>query len=406
MDRSPGCSSLGLAHQPPPQGEQAVYLACERETLHDPPSGRRAEPRHQIGIEKEPLERPGKPAGVAGRCQQTGHAILDQFRDAAHGRRHRRHTARGRFHEADWHSFAVARKHRHRRAPPPRQDLGLLRRPNELDRLLETEPSAGRLELIATQPVTDNSALKLYSACPEDRARLEEKPDSFEGNEPGDTHDQRRLRPLSVRLEALRIYAAWDDVNAGGGHPEGLNDVPEIRFGDRDDRGCGGRAISKVSWCFVIDVVPVGREREGDPDLGRQFPRLGGRRGGEVRMEQLRPELSQDDRKLPRVVHRPLVQAGPSDDFMAQILRRPSQGQYAHLHAALAHLGQLARDERLRALWEDADQVGHPEGRHASAPRVRTSERARSTTRSAFWSQVYRPWISLAAASPRRLRNV
>src|SRR5207247_10541802 len=69
-------------------------------------------------------------------------------------------------------------------------------------------------------------------------------------------------------------------------------------------------------------------------------------------------------------------------------------------------LGQLARDERLRDLWEDADQVGHPEGRHACSPRVRTSERARSTTRSAFWSQVYRPWISLAAASPRRLRNV
>ena len=97
---------------------------------HLAPIGIRAESRHQIGIEKEPLERPGEPAGVAGRCQKTGHAILDQFRDAAHSRRHRRHTARGRFHEADWHSFAVARKHRHRRAPPPRQDLGLLRRPN------------------------------------------------------------------------------------------------------------------------------------------------------------------------------------------------------------------------------------------------------------------------------------
>src|SRR5439155_23038693 len=118
-------------------------------------------------------------------------------------------------------------------------------------------------------------------------------------------------------------------------------------------------------------------------------------RGGEVRRLQLGPELPQDDRKRWRVVPRPRVRAGPSDDFMAQILRRPSQGQYAHLHAALAHLGQLARDERLRDVWEDADQVGHPEGRHACSPRVRTSERARSTTRSAFWSQVYRPWISL-----------
>src|SRR5437870_7619640 len=60
------------------------------------------------------------------------------------------------------------------------------------------------------------------------RARLQKKPDPLEGNEPGDTHDQRRLGPIPVRPEALRVHAAWDDVNVGRGHAEGLDDVLEI----------------------------------------------------------------------------------------------------------------------------------------------------------------------------------
>src|SRR3989454_5288835 len=150
----------------------------------------------------------------------------------------------------------------------------------------------------------------------------------------------------------------------------------------------------------------MGGERERDPDLGCQFPGLRGRRRGEVGVEQLRPELAEGDWNLAQVVHRLFIQAGPSDELMAQLLRRPPQRQDAHLHPAPAHLGQLIRDKRLRDFWKYAEHVGHPKGRHASALRAGASERARSTTRSAFWSQVYRPWISLAAASPRRLRNV
>src|SRR5436309_6329521 len=374
--------------------------------LFRPQTRRRAKPRHQVGIAKESLEPASEPFGVARRCQETGDAVLDQLRDAAHRRGHRRHTAGVRFHQADRHSFAVARKHRRCGPAPPPEDPGLLCRPSQLHGPGKIEPDPRSLEFVATRSVADDSALELYSASPEDRARLQGKLDPFEGNEPGDTHDQRRLRTASVRLEALRIHAAWNDVNAGRGHAEGLDDVPKIRFGDGDDRAGGGRAIREVRWCFLVDVVPVGREGKGNADLGRQVPRLRGGRGGEVRMEQLRLELPQDDRKLARVVYGEVVQAGPSDDFVAHIFGRSSQGQYAHLHAAPAHLGQLARDERLRDLWKDAKHVGHPERRHAFARRARASERARSITSSAFWSQVYRPWISLAAASPRRRRNI
>src|SRR5437899_8661467 len=160
--------------------------------LFRPQTRRRAKPRHQVGIAKESLEPASEPFGVARRCQATGAAVLDQLRDAAHRRGHRRHTAGGRFHQADRHSFAVARKHRRRGPAPPPEDPGLLFRPSQLHGPGKIEPDPRSLEFVATRSVADDGALELYSASPEDRARLPEKLDPFEGNEPGDTHDQRR----------------------------------------------------------------------------------------------------------------------------------------------------------------------------------------------------------------------
>src|SRR6266571_2380410 len=196
--------------------------------LFRPQTRRRAKPRHQLGIAEESLEPASEPFGVARRCQETGDAVLDQLRDAAHRRGHRRHAAGGRFHQADRHSFAVARKHRRCGPAPPSEDPGLLCRPSQLHGPGKIEPDPRSLEFVATRSVADDGALELYSASPEDRARLQEKLDPFEGNEPGDTHDQRRPRTASVRLEALRIHAAWNDVNAGRGHAEGLDDVPKM----------------------------------------------------------------------------------------------------------------------------------------------------------------------------------
>src|SRR5262249_8104332 len=141
--------------------------------------------------------------------------------------------------------------------------------------------------------------------------------------------------------------AARDDMHAVGRDTEGADDVLKICLRDRDYRARGGRALGQVRWRLVVDVVPVRGERERNAHFRGQLSRRGGRRGREMGMDQTRPELSEHDPKLVRVVHREVVEAGASNDLVAQIFYWPSQGQDTHLNTAPAHLGQLGRDERL-----------------------------------------------------------
>ena len=101
-------------------------------------------------------------------------------------------------------------------------------------------------------------------------------------------------------------------------------------------------------------------------------------------------ELAKAPREFLRVIERALRQAGVLDERMAQGFRGRTQREDPHLDAAAAQLSQLAYDEGLGDLWKHAEHVGHPAWRHRSTAVGLPSERASSTTRAAFWSQVYR----------------
>jgi hypothetical protein len=110
--------------------------------------------------------------------------------------------------------------------------------------------------------------------------------------------------------------------------------------------------------------------------------------GGEVGVEQLRLKLTPGGLKLGGIPAGKLFQPGLVDESMPQSGIRRSQREHAEFDTAAVQFSQFGRDERLRELRKDIQNVADAVETHALACRAVRSLFANATARRAFASQV------------------
>src|SRR5262245_23747621 len=97
------------------------------------------------------------------------------------------------------------------------------------------------------------------------------------------------------------------------------------RYGEDDS--CFRHAVGEVGRRLAIDVVTMGCKRERHVQLGSQVPSRSCGLGGEMSVDQLRPELAEQQAELARIVMRYFKQASSCYYLVTQHIAWQAKGQ-------------------------------------------------------------------------------